>query len=165
MMVPRIAVIILRSEIHEKSDSFADWKEQLKDFRKWLKLIKREMEEPDLWEDMLKFQSNLSSSIPDINKDESISYAEYEMIEDRVVNFFEEVKKQYTLTEDEIELLNKKMDILIESAKSQKSQVWVHTAIGVLFAITMAIPSIQEGMESFKELVKQVFGKVIHLLS
>ena len=140
------------------------WEEIFQLFKKWLRNLNREIQETDLWGDMLKYQSQLSLSVPDTSKDEPISCAEYEMIEDRVVNFFEEIKKQYTLTQEQIKLLNKNQSILLDMAKKQTYQAWMYATIGVIATMVMSIPSIQEDMGRFSDLVKLFFGHIIHLI-
>lgn len=148
----------------EEHISFPDWDEQIEDFVKWLIMIKPEVNEPDLWADMLKYQSQLSFSVPATGRNEKISYTEYEDIEDRVVRFFEAIKKQYDLTQEEIKLLNHKQESVLNAAKSQKSQDWMYLVVGVFMTIVMGIPSIQQDMETFKRLIEEFFGGIIHLL-
>ncbi len=146
-------------------DHFADsWSAQAADAREWASVLKREIDAPDLWLEIKKYQATFSLVPPAKLLNEPIPAYEADQIGEALRLLTDEIKKQFKLTTQQNEFVRSKLDYLADAAKRQPRLDWVHTCIGVLITIAMGLAMAPAEASKLWQLTKELLGKFIHLI-
>ena len=143
-----------------------DWHTQLRIAKIWASCLKKEIDAPDLWQELEKYQATFSLALPTKFKllNEPIPAYEVEQIVKALDALKQEIKEQFKLTKEESEFVTRKLDYLADAAKRQGRLDWVHTCIGVLITIAMGLSMAPTEASKLWLLVKELLGKFMHLI-
>ncbi len=143
-----------------------DWDSQLYFAKIWASCLKKGIDAPDFWQELEKYQTTFSLSLPTKFKllNEPIPAYEVEQIIKALNLLKREIKKQFKLSSEQNEFVSQKLDYLADAAKRQGRFDWVHTCIGVLITIAMGLAMAPQEASRLWELVKNLLGKFIHLI-
>lgn len=140
------------------------WEGQLKTFKYWLNLLKREITQPDLWENLAE-RHNLFK--PDLNP-ETTNEPFTDFQSEKIIMGIENTRT-YLLDEfkdifEADKLINNKLNYLIENAKKQGKKDWFYTCIGVFVSISMALAMSPDQASHLWKLFKNVVAGMLKLL-
>jgi hypothetical protein len=139
-----------------------DWVTQLAYFKQWLKYLKHEISEPDLWDELNKYQ--LKDSIFDESYNQSFTVSEYEQIKTGLNNVRNYINNFKLANELQMETINNKIDYLIDGASRQGRTDWVHTCIGIIMSIAVTLSLDLEQTNEIWSIIKTSIKGVINFL-
>jgi hypothetical protein len=134
-----------------------DWKNQLNNFKKWIFYLLREIQTPNKW-DRLKKEIN-EINIGFTADEEKFSFQEYEELTNKI-NLLKESIKEIGLSKDQILGINKKLDFLIESAKTLSKFDLKSLFVGTIINITIQLGLSPENSKSLWDLIKHIFNQL-----
>lgn len=140
-----------------------DWQEQEGVFRNWMRFLKREVEFPDYWGEMAKYQAVLGAAPPDSMVNEPIAAYEADRIERALTRLGEQIGQQLKLDGQAVTLVRGKFAYLAEAARRQRSRDWAYTALGVCATTAMSLPLSPEGAGALWGLIRTEVGRVVRL--
>jgi hypothetical protein len=142
----------------------SSWDRQRECVRLWARCLKREIEAPDLWQEMHKYQASVSLAIPEQLLNEPIPVYEAEQVADKLHQLADKIEELFQLTAAQNQFVRSKLNYLAEAAKRQRSADWVHTSIGVFVAIAMGLSLEPDRAKELWQLIENIVGPFIHLL-
>ncbi len=140
-----------------------DWQEQEGVFRNWMRFLRREVEFPDYWGEMAKYQAALRVELSDSVVNEPIAACEADRIERALTRLGEQIGQELRLDGQAVSLVRGKFAYLAEAARRQRSRDWVYTALGVCATTAMALPLSPEGAAVLWGLIRAEIGRVVRL--
>jgi len=140
------------------------WLLQKNKVQEWAHLLKKEIDTPDLWQEIQKYQATFSLAPPAQLLNEPIPAYEAEKISNALQSLASQIEQQFELTNQQSKFVNSKLDYLAEAAKRQGHLDWIHTCIGVLITIAMALGMAPAQANRFWQLAKELLGQFIHLI-
>ncbi|MBL7189805.1 MAG: hypothetical protein ISS70_26035 [Phycisphaerae bacterium] len=132
--------------------------------RNWVRCLKRELDTPDLWQEVEKYRSSLSLTPPENLVNEPIPAYEVEQITQNLQLLAAQTNELHGLSEDQDTFVRSKLAYLADAAKRQGRLDWMHTFIGVLISIVIGLAMAPDRAKEFWELVKQLCGRFIYFL-
>lgn len=126
--------------------------------------LKEEIDAPDLWKEIEKYRATFSLAPPEELVNEPIPGYEVDEIASKVQLLTDKIEESFHLQEEQKQFVRSKLSYLADAAKRQGRLDWVHTFIGVLVTIAMALSLDPEQANKLWILVKEIFGQIIHLI-
>lgn len=135
------------------------WHHQRNCCDSWLSYLKREITAPDLWSEVAKYQIPSGMEVkPDI-LNEQFTIPQVERIVQGLQQIKDYLEKEKLISKEHREFVEEKLNYLAEAARRQGRKDWIHTAIGVLGTICVALTlSIEQGRTLFNILKGAVIG-------
>lgn len=145
-------------------EKFADkqypgpWRLQLDYFHNWLNYLKREIEAPDKWarlnDEILKL---------DMSNEESQSQFTAQEFEEvnRKIEFLKERISEHELLTEYQDVVNSKLDFLIDQAKVMTKFDWKSLFIGTIISITIQLSVNEESANALWGIIKEVFNQFL----
>ncbi len=154
------------AQILNVSCSPGDWEDQLNNVQQWAKILKKELESPDLWKELEKHQATFSLALPaKLNLlNDPIPVHEAEQIIKALNSLRREIKKQLKLSSEQNEFVSEKLGYLADAVKRQGRLDWVYTCIGVLATILVGLTLSPESASIFWQLAKSFLSRFIHMI-
>ncbi len=140
-----------------------DWQEQEGVFRNWTAYLKREIELPDPWGTLAKYQAVLGAEPPDDMVNEPICADEADNIRQVLTRLGERIGQELKLDGPALALVRGKFAYLAEAARRQRSRDWVYMALGVCATLAMSLSLSADGAVALWELVQNEVRRVAHL--
>ncbi len=126
--------------------------------------LKREVEEPDLWEDLSKQKLSYDETIsPDIIN-EPFSIHQAEQIADGIENIRRYLLNEFKGEQNAEKIINQKLDYLIDASKRQGRKDWFHTCIGVFFSMATALTMSPDQTKQIWIILKNAISGIIKLI-
>lgn len=148
------------SDVLTKSDFGGSWDFAVSYTNKWLENLSRELNAPDLWGEISKYNFQYEDQIDNT----PFSIEQF----NRIQNGLDEIRKylieNYGDSEERSKIINSKLDYLMDSAKRQGKQDWLNTLIGVVATIAAALTLSPERAATLWALVKTAVLGIIKLL-
>jgi hypothetical protein len=139
-----------------------DWREQEGVFRNWTSYLKREVEVPDPWGALARYQAALRAPAPDVATNEPISADEADDIGRVLTQLGRRIGQELQLDPEAVALVQGKFAYLAEAARRQRSQDWVYTALGVCATTAMSLSLPPNGAAALWDLVRSEVGRFVH---
>jgi hypothetical protein len=136
-----------------------DWDSLTADLSNWLKLVKREVEEPDKWEQIYESSKHISWKT---GQEENTLFTFTEV--DEIQMAVERVKHrivQMGLLPDHLAVINAKLDYLAEKSKSLGRVDWKNILIGTLITVVVELSLPPETAKTLWSLFKEVFHGIM----
>jgi len=140
------------------------WDGQLKNVWNWLHYLKREINEPDYWAQLSKFQLRGAVSLAPEVENLPFTVQEVKQVTSGVNRIREYLKTEFVGIESDHKLINEKLDYLIDAVNRQGRKDWIHTCIGVLVTVGTAIGLKPEQFSRMFQLLKEAVSGVVRLL-
>ncbi len=140
-----------------------DWQEQEGIFRNWMRFLKREIEFPDYWGEMARYQAVLGVELPDSVVNEPLPAYEADRIKRALIRLGEQIGQELKLDGETVSLVRGKFAYLAEAARRQRSRDWVYTALGVCATTAMSLSLSPQGAAVLWGLVRTEIGRVVRL--
>ncbi len=134
------------------------WESQLIVFNKWIEYLKREINAPDKWKRLDEEINNLGFHFE--QDEDKFSYQEFEEISIKV-NILRERLAKLDLLENQIVVIDSKLDLLVESAKTMKKFDWRSLFVGTFISIIIQLKVNQENAALIWSLIKDVFNEYL----
>ncbi len=150
-------------KLHD-SEFPGSWEGQLQYFRKWLHYLQREVGQPDMWEELAKYQLPPGAELTPNAGNEPFTLPQVEQIVSGINKVRESLMNEFGDGEEEQNLINEKLDYLIDAAKRQGRKDWFHTCIGVLFGLATALAMSPEQTKHLWSLLKNAITGVLRFL-
>ena len=144
-------------ESHEVSQQ--PWISKLVSFQNWLENLKKEVETPDLWKELLELKS-LDSVF--VNEDEGFNSIEKELILKRINEIEKEIKGiniPKNIQNEIIDKLNSTLGLLDKLTKKQWIEYFLGAMIGYIFNLALD----PENIKSIWYIIKPFFNEWIPL--
>ena len=140
------------------------WECEKGDFSAWLQNIYREINQPDLWSELSKYQlatDTLTTS--ELGNDPFTAYQADQISES--LNQIRAYLHEHQLVSDEhIEFVKQKLTYLEEAARRQGRMDWLHTAIGVIMTIAVALSLDPDRANDIWNIIKTTISGFVKLL-
>lgn len=140
------------------------WKLQKRYFRNWLSYLRREIDQPDLWAEILKYPLPPGSELgPDISNEPFTAYQVEKILSglNQVRAYLEE---QGLASEEQKRFVNERLNYLADAAKRQGRKDWIYTCIGVLVTIATALALAPEKAKTLGYLIRDAIAGIIQFL-
>jgi hypothetical protein len=141
-----------------------NWENQLIYVGNWLSYLKREVEQPDLWAGLYKYQLPPSDQLITDIGNEPFTVKEAEQLTEGIKRVQAYIETELDLNVDQHFLMSDKLDYLLEAAKRQGRKDWFHTSIGVIFTLASAIALSPEQTRNIWDILKGAISGIILLL-
>ncbi len=140
-----------------------DWHEQEGVLRNWAACLKREIEIPDPWGRLAKYQAVLGMEPPDNVVNEPISAYEADNVRRVLTRLGERIGQELKLDGEAVALVRGKFAYLAEAARRERSRDWVYMALGVCATVAMSLSLSADGAAALWGLMQNEVGRVAHL--
>ena len=141
-----------------KVDYPGDWDLQLNIFKHWVSYLQREISTPDKWSRLNKELSYL-----DLNyafDSDKFTVSEFQVLSVKI-HILQDRIKEIDLTHDQTEIINRKLDFLLEKAKDLSKFDWKSLFIGTLLNIPIQLGVSEEKIRSLWSLIKEIFNQYL----
>lgn len=123
----------------EGEERVLSWQDAKTVFIKWLEILKHEVLEPDLWSDISKYQLAVGAEIEvNISNEPFTSYQV-----DQIIESLNQAKAFLTernlIDKEHNQFIEDKFNYLVEAARRQGRKDWLHTCIGAIITIAVAL--------------------------
>lgn len=139
------------------------WEQQFIYVEDWLSNIKREIVQPDLWQELEKYRvAEEQGLLSDIEND-SFTAKQTEQIQ---IGLLKVRSYLETFTKDNAEkhqFVSKQLDYLVEASKRQGKKDWLHTSIGVIVTLTTALTLAPEEAKNIWDILKAAVAGILQL--
>jgi hypothetical protein len=129
---------------------------------RWAEEVKRDVETPDLWAELQSEPELLVGAVSDEASDNTqFTPAEREELERRLREWTDYVARTYELSEEQIRLLEARVDYLAEAAGRVGKKDWAFLAVGVIlgYVLPAALPP-----EAAKDILVTLFTSIGHMV-
>ena len=147
-----------------EKDYTGSWLGQLDCVGIWLACLKRELTEPDMWEQLADFQLPGAGTLDPDEANEPFTAPQVEQIIEGVnkVRAYLEAESDYT--EEQLSNMRGQLDYLVSAAKRQGRKDWFHTAIGVIFSLAISLSLAPEQAKTVWNILKGTISGIVRLL-
>lgn len=140
------------------------WSDQKLNFNRWIMYLKREIEAPDLWDEIEKYRANLPLVSNEQLVNEPIPAYEAEEISSKLQLLADKIEEQFKLNEEQNQFVRSKLDYLADAAKRQPRRDWENIFIAVVINIAFQLALEPTKAQQFWQLVKSILGPFIHFI-
>lgn len=152
-------------EMVMQSEKPKTWILLVKYFCQWLNCLKREIEAPDFWKEIEKYQIAFPLTIPEELPNEAIPAYEADQMDDRLSLLADQIEAKFNLQEEDNRFVRQKLNYLADAARRQPRRDWEYLVIGVLINIAFQLRVTPEQAKNIFQLAKECIGNLIHLIS
>ena len=131
----------------------------------WAESLKSEIDAPDLWREIQKYQPIFSLAHREQIVNEPIPAYEAEEISKALNELTTKVTKHFQLSQEQGELVRFKLDYLSDAVKRQGRLDWEHICISVLVTIVMGLAMAPEQAKELWTLFKEAVGHFVHFIA
>lgn len=140
------------------------WKGQRAYFGNWLGYLNREIEQPDLWAEIAKYQiPHTTETISDIS-DEPFSEPQITQITSALNQILVYVKSNVVLSEQQTNFVVAHFAYLENAVKRQGRRDWLYTCIGVLVTIATGLTLAPQQARTIWDFIKDAINLTFQLL-
>ncbi|HEA69830.1 MAG TPA: hypothetical protein ENI07_23915 [Desulfobacterales bacterium] len=130
----------------------------------WLGYLEREMRQPDLWDDIVKQKIAYDQKVSPDTANEPFLVSQAEQIAEGIEKIREYLLDAFQDDSSSKELINEKLDYLIDGSKRQGRIDWFHTCMGVLGGIATALAMSPDQTKNMWVLLKSAVSGILKLL-
>jgi hypothetical protein len=123
------------------------WPDVIQQVRSWGETIARELTARDLWSEIETEGERLIRRVAlDVGDSRQFSPAEIEEIKEATRIFHQTLLDRYELSPEMADEIKSRLDQLASASEEQSRTVWLHTIVGVVVSIALAVPPHGEGV-------------------
>lgn len=140
------------------------WDNQESSFGDWLYCLTRELQQPDLWEQLSRYRlaGDETLTVADVNT--QFTFPEVQQIHGGIENIRAYLSGNVEDYRHKQADVDEKLDYLIGAAKRQGRKDWFHTAVGVLCGISASLSLDPQKGKAMWELLKAAVEGMVRLL-
>ena len=143
-------------DVHTDSSNTGSWLEQLLCLRRWVKYVTRELNAQDKWKILQEEIANMNFG--DINYDSSqFNIQEYELLKLNIGALKVNISKMDIL-ESKVEVINIKLDHLLDLAKSMNKTDWKSLFIGTFISLFIQLSIDKQTGQTIWQYIQSVFS-------
>jgi len=147
------------------STNTVGWKAQLHAVEVWLVCLMREVNEPDLWEQMSRYQLPSGDRPSPEATNDPFTAQQVERIAEAVNKVRGYLESEVRLEAEQRHFVNEHLDYLVDAAKRQGKRDWFHTCIGVIITISTGLALAPEKSRAIWGIIRESITGVIQLLT
>jgi hypothetical protein len=137
---------------------------QLAQMDLWLDFLKREVHQPDLWEEMLQQHVLPAGSLdPDLGN-QPLTGLDIDAIRSGIDEMRTYLKEEFQGDNDALRLINDRLDYVVAASKRQGKKDWIHTSIGVFCTIAVALAMAPEQSKHLGRILGEIVSKITQFL-
>jgi hypothetical protein len=144
--------------------AMGSWLDQLVVVGSWLKYLTRELTQPDLWSDLSKYHLMQGEILTADIGNEPFTVKEAEQLSEGIRKVRAYIAAEFTLSADQQDLVNEKLDYLLEASKRQGRKDWFHTSIGVIISLAATMAFSPEQTKNIWSILKGAINGIIYIL-
>lgn len=141
------------------------WSNQLSCVERWLQALKDEIETIDPWEHMQGYLPAEAVDYFDQNENTQFSYAQAQQIEGRLNQFRKNVVGEFKLTGKQVEVVDQKINYLIDRVKKLGRIDWRTIFVGTIVSLGMGLAMEPSKMKRLWALARECFESAVKLIS
>ncbi len=139
--------------------------EGIKDYvSNWLSYLRREIDQPDFWADIAKYQIPVDSEIKGDVANEPFTAYQAEQIIESLNNVRAFLHENELVSEEHQTFVKDKLNYLEEAVKRQGRLDWIHTCIGGITTIAVALALSPEQVNTIWGFIKSTIAGLSKLL-
>lgn len=159
----RLSVFRPGEQRMKQSKQAENWNQQLNDVKKWLAFVKREVEIPDLWEQLKGYAPQETFIGTAEISNAPFSSSEAENIIASLDKLQAQIEKNFNLQEEQHVFVERQFDYLKDAVKRLGRKDWIHTSIGVMVGIAVNLALSPEKAKLLWDLVRSCFAHILPL--
>jgi len=144
-------------------DTITSWDILLNYFIEWLDFLQRELEQPDLWEELFKYRPPPDTFSPDL-ANEPFNNQELKKISEGIDNIRAYLESEFDLSKEQQENVNEQLDYLVTAAQRQGRKDWYNILIAVVLQTCIYLAASPEQANTIWKLIKSSLKEIIQLL-
>lgn len=137
-----------------------EWEDTMIVVKVWLRALRQEIEEPDLWERISDY-TPLNGTTP-TDDTSNLQFTNIEV--ERIVESIQQVRQYIETHYNENKDIEEKLDYLIDSSKRMGRRDWFNICIGTLLTLGIQYGIEKEHLQQIWKLIKEGLTGVIHFL-
>jgi len=145
-------------------DAVSGWNDVTYSLKIWIDLLKKELDAPDLWQEIEKYQEAFSITPPEDLTNEPIPAYEVEQVAKSIAILADRIEESFELSKEQNTFVRSRLAYLVDSAKRQLKLDWIHTNIGVLVTISAGLALAPEQAHELWQLFKSIVGQSIQFV-
>jgi hypothetical protein len=114
------------------------WFRVMEQVRFWLSAVKQDVETPDLWAQVQRERELLAAVSADANDNTPFTAAEREEIAEQLRELKNYLMRRHTLSDEQVRLLDERLDYLADAAKRVGRKDWFLMAAGAMLSYVLA---------------------------
>jgi hypothetical protein len=134
------------------------WQTLMTRVSRWLEEVKHDLETPDLWAELQREAELLGDASNKATENAPFTLDEQEVIAGRLQEMAEYVGRTYSLSAEQMRVLNAKIDYLIDAAARLGRTDWRGVFFGVMLTFFLASAFPPESVSKFLLLVLRAIG-------
>jgi hypothetical protein len=115
------------------------WQSLMRRVSNWLRDVKLDLDTPDLWAELQNEAELLRDASSGANENKPFTQQEQRDIEQRLREVETQVRRKYSLTEPEVEVLKAKIDYLVDAAGRLGRIDWRTIFVGTIVAYILSL--------------------------
>lgn len=141
------------------------WENQIYHFHLWLQHLKREIHSPDMWARLSQYNLPTDSADYASVENQQFTTGEVRQLQDGLKRMRSYLESEFDFSEIQINIVNEKLDYLLEAAKRQGKKDWLHTAIGAIFSLSVSLALAPEQATRIWGILRESIRGVVKLLN
>lgn len=141
------------------------WAGILECIKKWLISLKRELEVPDIWDKIGNFHLDYESKTKGQIPNKKFSKDEIEKTSQSLENIRAYLIQLKGESQEHLNLINEKIDYLIEASKRMGRKDWIHVCIGAFTSLMTGLALSPEKSKEIWSLLREGISFVVRLLT
>jgi hypothetical protein len=146
----------------EEREFSLTWESQLEHVKNWATYLKREIDAPDLWGQILNEKGLAEAALSAEDSDAAFTAKEQQYISSSLREIKDYLVSKHHLHDEQARFVEERLDILEKESKRQGRQAWLHTTIGVLFTIIIGISLAPDAARDLFKFATQALSKILH---
>lgn len=139
------------------------WKIQLILVSQWLTSLQKEVNDPDLWSELEKYRITEDPGFTEGSTNDPFTVHEVEQIVLCLDTIKENLETHIKDNVQHREFVDNKLNYLADAAKRQGRRDWIHTSIGVIVTISIALALAPEEARNIWSILKTAFSEMLKL--
>jgi hypothetical protein len=148
---------------HHVREDIKGWENVKRNFITWLSILKRHLEEPDLWAELARYKPTNELLLPTNN----VTYFTYEQVENLKITLEkikEEIIAEFQPNVEQILKLTEQIEYLVDEAKHQKIRDWQNICLGSFMSLALSLCITPDKIDTYWKIISTGFGVIRHYL-
>ena len=126
--------------------------------RLWAQLLKDDLDTPDLWAELQRETKLLGEGSNEITENTPFTSDEQKVLAARLRELEVSIRQACSLSESQIQALDKKIDYLIDASSRLGRKDWLNTFLGVILTFAVSVAIAPEAVRSIALIALRAIG-------
>lgn len=152
---------------HEKlvdSEYPGDWTSVFGYFEAWLDYLKEELKQPDLWEQIARYQLPAGTALSADASNEPFSVAQVDQVADALKQIQAFLETEADLSAEGRAIVDEKLDYLLEASRRWGRKDWIHLALGTTVTLATSVGLSPEHVRSIWKILGTTLNGTVPLI-